>query len=192
MSDSLSLQPFDPALFQRVWNRVMPDQSLSPIALTSLPAPPVPPVEAETSPLCFSQSSNQDVSYLEQTMDSLQDLLWLIHHLLSRSPAPVHRSLRSTYTQLQKAQRRLSSAYFLLEGQWYLPQQLQKEVQPSIPLGLRSLYFQLQTFLHSSPTYTDPCLQTLNQEIAHTIQTAMETIPSLLEYFSGSKRPYNF
>ena len=192
MSDSLSLQPFAPALFQRVWNRVMPDQSLSPIALTSLPAPPVPPVEAETSPLCFSQSSNQDVSYLEQTMDSLQDLLWLIHHLLSRSPAPVHRSLRSTYTQLQKAQRRLSSAYFLLEGQWYLPQQLQKEVRPSIPLGLRSLYFQLQTFLHSSPTYTDPCLQTLNQEIAHTIQTAMETIPSLLEYFSGSKRPYNF
>lgn len=192
MSETLSLQPFDPTLFQRVWNRVMPDQSLSPIALTSLPAPPETPIEVASAPICFSQPSHQDPSYLEQAMDALQDILWHTHYLLLRSPAPIHRSLRSLYTQLQKAQKRLSSAYFLLVGQWYLPQQLQKEAQPSVALGLRALYFQLQKFNHTSPTYTDPCLQTLQQEITHTTQAVMETIPSLLEHFSGAKPTHNF
>ena len=33
LDPKLSLRPFDPEVFQRVWNRVMPDQDRSPIAM---------------------------------------------------------------------------------------------------------------------------------------------------------------
>ena len=42
LDPKLSLQPFDPEVFQRVWNRVMPDQSRSPIAMDAPSQPAVP------------------------------------------------------------------------------------------------------------------------------------------------------
>ena len=42
LDPKLSLQPFDPEVFQRVWNRVMPDQDRSPIAMDA-PAQPAAP-----------------------------------------------------------------------------------------------------------------------------------------------------
>ena len=44
LDPKLSLQPFDPEVFQRVWNRVMPQQELSPIQ-------PALPVRTAPSPL---------------------------------------------------------------------------------------------------------------------------------------------
>ena len=42
LDPKLSLQPFDPEVFQRVWNRVMPDQDRSPIAMDAPAQPAVP------------------------------------------------------------------------------------------------------------------------------------------------------
>ena len=42
LDPKLSLQPFDPEVFQRVWNRVMPDQDRSPIAMDAPSQPAVP------------------------------------------------------------------------------------------------------------------------------------------------------
>ena len=60
LDPNLSLQPFDPEVFQRVWNRVMPDQDRSPIAMDApaqpavpalSPAPEQPPETAPQVPL---------------------------------------------------------------------------------------------------------------------------------------------
>ena len=40
----LSLQPFDPEVFQRVWNRVMPNQEHSPIVVKSAAVPALSPL----------------------------------------------------------------------------------------------------------------------------------------------------
>ena len=48
----LSLRPFDPEVFARVWSRVMPDQALSPIqpALPALRSPALAASAPEPSP----------------------------------------------------------------------------------------------------------------------------------------------
>ena len=67
LDPKLSLQPFDPEVFQRVWNRVMPNQDRSPIAMDApaqpavpalSPAPEQPPETAPQVPLtCLGEGS---------------------------------------------------------------------------------------------------------------------------------------
>ena len=72
----LSLQPFDPDVFQRVWNRVMPDQEHSPIAVdaptlpavpTLSPAPEEAPEPAPEVPLtCLGEGSQRYVQTINR------------------------------------------------------------------------------------------------------------------------------
>ncbi len=80
----LSLEPFDPEIFQRVWRRVMPDQDLSPVlpAVPALspdtpnkPSPPVSPCPPQTSPpACLCPDSESYAPCLEELMEDTKGL----------------------------------------------------------------------------------------------------------------------
>ena len=69
----LSLRPFDPEVFARVWSRVMPDQTLSPIqpALPALRSP----AQTAPAPSCLGEGSARYVPQLEALMDQLHAAL---------------------------------------------------------------------------------------------------------------------
>ena len=78
----LSLRPFDPEVFARVWSRVMPDQALSPIqpALPALRSP----AQTAPAPSCLGEGSARYVPQLEALMDQLHAALGSVRQLARR------------------------------------------------------------------------------------------------------------
>ena len=73
-----SLQPFDPEVFQRVWNRVMPDQDHSPIAMDAPAQPAVP---------ALSPAPEQPPETPPEVPDRKSTRLNSSHHTKSRMPS---------------------------------------------------------------------------------------------------------
>ena len=84
----LSLRPFDPEVFARVWSRVMPDQALSPIqpALPALRSPALAASAPEPSPApsCLGEGSARYAPQLEALMDQLHTALSSVRQLARR------------------------------------------------------------------------------------------------------------
>lgn len=122
----LSLRPFDPEVFARVWSRVMPDQALSPIqpALPALRSPALAASAPEPSPApsCLGEGSARYAPQLEALMDQLHTALSSVRQLARRGggraarPAglPRHRPAAGS-------SGRLAAAYFLITGRRYAP-----------------------------------------------------------------------
>ena len=115
----LSLRPFDPEVFARVWSRVMPDQALSPIqpALPALRSP----AQTAPAPSCLGEGSARYVPQLEALMDQLHAALGSVRQLARRGGGRASRLLASLAADQQRQLRRLSAAYFLITGRLYAP-----------------------------------------------------------------------
>ena len=138
----LSLRPFDPEVFARVWSRVMPDQALSPIqpALPALRSP----AQTAPAPSCLGEGSARYVPQLEALMDQLHAALGSVRQLARRGGGRASRLLASLAADQQRQLRRLSAAYFLITGRRYAPKG--QGAAPSGPLSsaLRTLFQQAQ------------------------------------------------
>ena len=180
----LSLRPFDPEVFARVWSRVMPDQALSPIqpALPALRSP----AQTAPAPSCLGEGSARYVPQLEALMDQLHAALGSVRQLARRGGGRASRLLASLAADQQRQLRRLSAAYFLITGRRYAPKG--QGAAPSGPLSsaLRTLFQQAQQCAAQAAVLAwtvsdDPCLSRLLEDIQDEAQSHAAQIRVLLE-----------
>ena len=134
----------DPATFQRVWNRVMPDQSLSPIEMDTIePVPPEQPIQPPETiqPIEPVESAPPEVPDLPdlpeppsvQLLPALMDQLyaaWQRSQCLTRQTSgSVNRVFANSAEEQRRGLKRLSAAYFLQSGQWYSPGRTQNNAR---------------------------------------------------------------
>ena len=188
LDPKLSLQPFDPEVFQRVWNRVMPDQDRSPIAMDApaqpavpalSPAPEQPPETPPSAPLtCLGEGSRPYTQAIRDFLRSLQSLS-------RRSGSRAARVLSGIAGDLRREERRLSTAYFLITGERYSPSQAGAAPSGSLPLVLRTLFQQLHQRAAQARAAAqgmgDPCLQQLFQDLAEDAEFYAQRLRALLE-----------
>ena len=147
---SLAGPDIDPDTFQRVWNRVRPDQSLSPIEMDTIePVPPEQPIQPiqpiqppETiQPIEPVEPAPPEVPDLPdlpeppsvQLLPALMDQLyaaWQRSQCLTRQTSgSVNRVFANSAEEQRRGLKRLSAAYFLQSGQWYTPGRTQNNAR---------------------------------------------------------------
>ncbi len=102
------LEVGDDEMFRRVWNRVMPDQSLSPVTLRESQGKTVP-------------EENHYIIGLEGLQDEVRQWQGTLEQLAVRHQGKTATALRTLAVGEQRQLRRLSALYFLLTAQHYLP-----------------------------------------------------------------------
>ena len=195
LDPKLSLQPFDPEVFQRVWNRVMPDQDRSPIAMDApsqpavpalSPAPEQPPETAPQVPLtCLGEGSRPYTQAIRDMMDQTRGFLRSLQTLSRRSGSRAARVLSGIAGDLRREERRLSTAHFLITGERYAPSQTGTGPSGSLPLALRTLFQQLHQRAAQARAAAqgmgDPCLQQLFQDLGEDAEFYAQRLRALLE-----------
>ena len=195
LDPKLSLQPFDPEVFQRVWNRVMPDQDRSPIAMDApaqpavpalSPAPEQPPETAPQVPLtCLGEGSRPYTQAIRDMMDQTRGFLRSLQALSRRSGSRAARVLSGIAGDLRREERRLSTAHFLITGERYSPSQTGAVPSGPLPLALRALFQQLHQRAAQARAAAqgmgDPCLQQLFQDLAEDAEFYAQRLRALLE-----------
>lgn len=195
LDPKLSLQPFDPEVFQRVWNRVMPDQTRSPIAMDApaqpavpalSPAPEQPPETAPQVPLtCLGKGSRPYTQTIRDMMDQTRGFLRSLQSLSRRSGSRAARVLSGIAGDLRREERRLSTAHFLITGERYSPSQTGAVPSGPLPLALRALFQQLHQRAAQARAAAqgmgDPCLQQLFQDLGEDAEFYAQRLRALLE-----------
>lgn len=195
LDPKLSLQPFDPEVFQRVWNRVMPDQDRSPIAMGApaqpavpalSPAPEQPPETAPQVPLtCLGEGSRPYTQAIRDMMDQTRGFLRSLQALSRRSGSRAARVLSGIAGDLRREERRLSTAHFLITGERYSPSQTGAAPSGPLPLALRTLFQQLHQRAVQARAAAqgmgDPCLQQLFQDLGEDAEFYAQRLRALLE-----------
>lgn len=182
MPESLEtpLEVEDRELFQRVWQRVMPDQEQSPIAVL----PPQPQVHQHDLPQ-LGQASMAYAQPIREMMESLQEHRQLYQSLARRTQGQNARSLSALAARHQGDLRRLGAVYFLLTGERFYP-----AVSPALPAGplggaLREMFAREQRlgqrFSQAGEHNPDSCLEGLFSQLARQSQTNLEEIRAILE-----------
>lgn len=195
LDPKLSLQPFDPEVFQRVWNRVMPDQDRSPIAMDAPAQPavpalsPVPEQPPETAPqvplTCLGEGSRPYTQAIRDMMDQTRGFLRSLQALSRRSGSRTARVLSGIAGDLRREERRLSTAHFLITGERYSPSQTGAVPSGPLPLALRALFQQLHQRAAQARAAAqgmgDPCLQQLFQDLGEDAEFYAQRLRALLE-----------
>ena len=195
LDPKLSLQPFDPEVFQRVWNRVMPDQDHSPIAMDApsqpavpalSPAPEQPPETPPEVPLtCLGEGSRPYTQAIRDMTDQTRGFLRSLQALSRRSGSRAARVLSGIAGDLRREERRLSTAHFLITGERYSPSQTGAAPSGPLPLALRTLFQQLHQRAAQARAAAqgmgDPCLQQLFQDLAEDAEFYAQRLRALLE-----------
>ena len=195
LDPKLSLQPFDPEVFQRVWNRVMPDQDRSPIAMDApaqpavpalSPAPEQPPETPPQVPLtCLGEGSRPYTQAIRDMMDQTRGFLRSLQALSRRSGSRAARVLSGIAGDLRREERRLSTAHFLITGERYSPSQTGAVPSGPLPLALRALFQQLHQRAAQARAAAqgmgDPCLQQLFQNLGEDAEFYAQRLRALLE-----------
>ena len=195
LDPKLFLQPFDPEVFQRVWNRVMPDQDRSPIAMDApaqpavpalSPAPEQPPETAPQVPLaCLGEGSRPYTQAIRDMIDQTRGFLRSLQALSRRSGSRAARVLSGIAGDLRREERRLSTAHFLITGERYSPSQTGAVPSGPLPLALRALFQQLHQRAAQARAAAqgmgDPCLQQLFQDLGEDAEFYAQRLRALLE-----------
>lgn len=195
LDPKLSLQPFDSEVFQRVWNRVMPDQDRSPIAMDApaqpaapalSPAPEQPPETAPQVPLtCLGEGSRPYTQAIRDMIDQTRGFLRSLQALSRRSGSRAARVLSGIAGDLRREERRLSTAHFLITGEQYSPSQTGAVPSGPLPLALRALFQQLHQRAAQARAAAqgmgDPCLQQLFQDLGEDAEFYAQRLRALLE-----------
>ena len=187
----LTLQPFDPEVFQRVWDRVMPDQTHSPIEVerpaavpaVSLPSPLEEPPRAGTA--CLGESSRGEVPALERWMEDTQELLYTLASLSRRTQGRASRTLGALAQQLRREQRRLSAAHFLITGNRYSPIRRGESLSGPLDQALRTLFQRFRRRADAAQSaagaVADSCLSQLFAELGDQAEQSGYRLWRLLE-----------
>lgn len=175
----------DPAVFARIWSRVMPDEAQCPIVIhQSLPAPEVaqqqetkqsgrdscenpPPTSAQQGAPADTPSCAQQ-PLLAQLIDDLSVGLYLAKQ------QPRHNSQLEALTRLPKlyqtALRQLKAAYFLQEGTYYNAKPAPRPASPTQLHAVREQYLWecawQTTCTQAAAQLCEPILQELCHELA--------------------------
>ena len=195
LDPKLSLQPFDPEVFQRVWNRVMPDQDRSPIAMDApaqpavpalSPAPEQPPETAPQVPLtCLGEGSRPYTQAIRDMIDQTRGFLRSLQSLSRRSGSRAARVLSGIAGDLRREERRLSTAHFLITGERYAPSQTGTGPSGSLAQALRTLFQQFHQRAAQARAAAqemgDPCLQQLFQDLGEDAEFYAQRLRALLE-----------
>ena len=188
----LSLQPFDPEVFQRVWNRVMPNQEHSPIVVKPAAVPALSPLleqppEAvpEPSRTCLGESSRPYLPILQSEMEQTQGLIRTLQLLSRRTHGRAAPVLSSIASDLRRDLRRLSTAHFLITGNRYTPSHPGTVLSGSLEQALRTLFQQFHqrsAQAHASAQeINDPCLQQLFLDLGDQSEFSRDRLRNLLE-----------
>ena len=173
------IEATDAETFARVWARVMPDQSISPVTVIkpsfmqpSEPCPQVQPkpeglleVMPESVPMC-----EMYITELERIIDGMR---WLLSGYLALSRRTGARSTR-TFAGMAESQRKLlrrcSATYFLLYGITYEGKLPLVQHYDTFPLALREHFLQERRWAHAyehlSRDAHDPCLMMMFEELS--------------------------
>lgn len=246
---SLAGQDIDPETFQRVWNRVMPDQAApeppASIPDTAVPAepsappeevppsqpdlPPVPdcpaqpecpecppaqecpecpacpecppqvecpacpecPAVPEPAPtpeapaLCLGEASQGDSGRLEALMTLARTGSIAGQALSRRASGACAKTLSALAQDHRSAFRRLSAAYFLINGKRFSPKCPALDLPASLPLALRQQFVWEQQWerqnRQAAQATADSCLKELYLELAQEGALHAGCIRSLLE-----------
>ncbi|MCI8422904.1 MAG: rubrerythrin [Lawsonibacter sp.] len=210
LESALMQQQPDPEVFRRVWNRVMPDQKDSPLAVVPPPPPPPEPVPPEAAiasmapeepspppspeepapvpeeepPLCLGEGARPDTQPLRELMDLAQAGA-AAGQALARRGGARSRALLALAEDHRRALRQLSAAYFLITGQRHRPSGPAPNLPGSLPLALREQFAWEQRWeracLQAARRTGDSCLRELYQELAQDGSLHTGVIRSILE-----------
>ena len=195
LDPKLSLQPFDPEVFQRVWNRVMPDQDRSPIAMDApahpavpvlSPAPEQPPETAPQVPLaCLGEGSRPYTQAIRDMMDQTRGFLRSLQALSRRSGSRAARVLSGIAGDLRREERRRPPPHPPLPGPRDSPSQAGAAPSGPLPLALRTLFQQVHQRAAQARAAAqgmgDPCLQQLFQDLGEDAEFYAQRLRALLE-----------
>lgn len=200
----------DRETFERVWRRVMPDGTDSPIqmdppsdeqARTMMLRRQTGPVRMEEpmvsmhcgetmlpeqDVVCLGQSSAMYAGLLREMIDGETEDWRTYQALARRAGSGATRQLSTMAADERRHAKRLSAAYFLITGERYQPQNTTGS-RPAVDLmtGLREQFIQEQrgaaAYQGAAQETGDPCLRQLYQEIAREEQGHARMIRSLLE-----------
>lgn len=187
----------DRETFQRVWRRVMPQDSPGcPIALNDDASKPDLPAMAPTTPAvapsvpaqgstvaCLGPSSAGALSTLDQLL-LLTAGAWQAY--LAMSGHSSRASLPTALAQAKRQQfRRLAAARFLISGEPYELSEVKSAQSSSLPLAIRERYQAEQQaaldFLTAAGAVSDPCLIDLYRALAMENQTHAGQLREWLE-----------
>ena len=227
---SLDGKNLDQDTFRRVWERVMPDQTGSPILVggekeqktgqgAAAPGPElsgqkpeggqtgdwdngeqaelpqVPACQGEQEQgeclcgkvpqLCLGEQSAGDSRRLEELMNMARRGMLACQSLACRASGNCARVLGNLAADHRLALRRLSAAYFLINGKRFRPRCPAPELPSSLGLALREQFMWEQRWEHcnrqGADSTGDPCLKELYQELEQEGKLHAGAIRSLLE-----------
>lgn len=172
------LEVTDPAAFARVWGRVMPDQSLSPVVLDA-PAPIPTPQAVVPVP------APDPATLLPPMMDGLRNLCVQYLRLTRRCPVRSRSVLATLAEGHKKSLRRMGAVYFLLTGSQYCPHDPLATPIDSLSTALRDCFLQERHWLSHCQRLAeegaDPCLAQLSNELSSTAADHLLHLRTLAE-----------
>lgn len=189
----------DHAAFQRVWQRVMPQDradcpfTLAPPALPVLaPEQPAPAAlvplaqSADPVPVCLGEASVDQLPQLGELLGLTMDCARIYRALERRWGRRGRRGLLSVLADEKARQvRRLSAAYFLISGREYSFTPTPAPAASTLALALRERFQAEQQaaarLLAGSQTVSDPCLSQLYRDLAEENQAHASLLRTQLE-----------
>lgn len=180
MDNEIKCAPLDPEQFARVWKRVMPDETSSPVVLNVQERP------TTQSPACFplGEEAMDSTSFLRERI-LLELCRWRSYQglgIFTKQSSALGYLTRQTESRA----RRLAAALFLITGGWYLPlRDAAPQRWPNFRTALRSLFRSSQrdeaSYRGAAEKTSDPLLNQLFLELAEESQLHQAQIRKLLE-----------
>lgn len=197
----------DREVFERVWRRVMPDGSNSPIQIdppaddrareqmrvereemeqTGLAVPRREEMRPESDVVCLGRGSEQYADLLREMIDGETEDFRTYQALARRAGGAGARLLGAMAADERRHAKRLGTAYFLITGERYQsPNQNGSRPPMDLMNGLREQFIQEQrgssAYQGAAQETADPCLRQLYQELSREEAAHARMIRSLLE-----------
>lgn len=201
--------PCDREVFERVWRRVMPDGTNSPIQMdppaderaredrnarsetqvmepTGLALPCREELRPEPDVSCLGRGSEQYAALLREMIDGETEDFRTYQVLARKAGGTGTRMLSTMAADERRHAKRLATAYFLITGERYQsPNQTGSRPPMDLMNGLREQFIQEQrgssAYQGAAQVTGDPCLRQLYQELAREEAAHARMIRSLLE-----------
>lgn len=203
----ISGSSIDQDLFRQVWERVMPDQSNSPVELNAQqespslcprrpePVPRPEPQQDQTTlpectcegtpPMCLGPESAGDMRRLEELMSMAKWGVLSTQQLARRANGSCAKAMTNHAADHRYSLRRLSTAYFLITGKRFHPSCPTPELPMSVSLALREQFMWEKRWEYCNQQAAqgtqDLCLKALYEELSQEGALHAGTIRSLLE-----------
>ena len=199
----------DRETFERVWRRVMPDGTNSPIQIdppadeqaremhrVQLETGPMPemglalPRREEMRPghdvVCLGHGSKRYADLLKEMIDGETEDMRTYQMLSRRAGGNGSKVLGAMAADERRHAKRLGTAYFLITGERYQSPNMNGTRPPmDLMTGLREQFIQEQrgaaAYQGAAQETTDPCLRQMYQEISREEQSHARMIRNLLE-----------